>query len=317
MKKILYTLLTIATINAHEALSNFEWSHAQTLSFSEERIIKAEQAYENEVKWATPFRIAAGAVTFAAVAYLLYHYTRKPTPVITQDTWRYFENMSPEEQKAFMQKAGALFEQAKPVTEKPKEKTWPELALNAATLVRDGSWWMVSSLTYQIAVLGIMGFGGSLFSSITRAIPTKGSLSWYIAARTNYAALANLLFPQERIHARTALPFLNDPFLAVNGGMNGLVSAEEMTPVLQLFILEVEKIIGYLRYTGTHLELQTPFAGHIKGLCQSYAASITTIVNELVEQCNYKSATKETVGQTINRIASEIQRATILMDTFN
>lgn len=257
-----------------------------------QRVQAAYEAYAYEAQWAPTVRYAAlGAVT-AIAAYGIYTWFKKPT--LSPEAASYINGLSKEERNKFFTDAVNTMASLKKAAEtKNTKQPWSEWASENGTSIL--SW---ATFTSGLAALqNVNAYAQAALAQHIPTIPTTGNLQWYINARTDYERNVSDIQRYMKYYA---------------------VYKTEIHDVMQLIVLDVEKIVGYLNHLNTTLiEIDIPktVANHHAITCQRYINNITAMTNDMVDAFN----TDEQLPVIIEKLVmmlSEVNSAKLFVNAY-
>lgn len=273
-----------------------------------QRVQAAYDAYTYESSWAPTVRYVAFGTLTAAVAYGLYTWLRRP--VLNADAQKTIENLSAEECKNLVQAAALILQQERDrltqnaINASKEAENLPFLqrtltsASNIASAVGSAA---SSTLTYGFGVAGATTLSSYAYGAVSPylpTIPTAGSLTWYITARTDYDR--NVMDIQRYLkHSR--------------------VFQNEVNDVMQLIVFDTEKIVAYLKHFDTYLANQTyvkiGMIDYVRKTNERYTHNIIALTNELVDALNEQEDVASIVEKLV-LVLSEVNSAKMFVNAY-
>lgn len=287
----------------------------------------AQEAYAFEAQWSPTVRYVALGTVAAIVAYTLYLWSSKQTPVISTETYHNFEQLAVENQKALVKVAGEIVElqarkgkadalaaAAKSLTEKLQaqdiNQEWVNKKLSdASTALFNTASSTASSiagttssiLTYGIGATAATTLGSYAYGAVSPfmpRIPTAGNLQWFITNRTDYER--NVMDIQRYFR-------------------NYAVNYNEICDVMQLMVYDLEKIVAYLQHFNENISSQAYIKAHVKlvcATCQRYTNNIIQLTHDVVDALNAQEDVAM-AAEKLGLMLGEVNSAKIFVNTYH
>lgn len=259
------------------AMGSFPFVHANIITISEAGIQKAYQDYEREVELAPKVKagIALGTLVTGIVGYYGYLYYTQPT----------YCCISVDDYAVRIQYLENRVKNLEACSRSSLQETWMQwcnrnmYSLGSALLTTG----LVNAAS-EHCVMPLLNY----IRDFKRKIPQSGSLRWYVQARTNYSVT---------ITDSKRFAIAED--------------RENLNGVIPLLLHDVEKILGYVRYTA---HTNKTLSGHLQKRLFAMEQNIIHWFKEIGESLadNERSMFVK-VSQGLDNIASEIASVTHLI----